>query len=322
MSNSVLPHRISFIIPVLNGARFIADCIEHIIAEMGDGDELIVADNGSTDGTLDIVRRFDRIRLLQFPDFTIAALRNRGAEIAHGNLYAFIDSDCLVCSGWREAVKAVLEDESVDATGSRYDIPEKPHWIEKAWYSKKSRDRTRINYINSGNLVVRKEAFEAVGGFDEKLVTDEDYDLGERLNRQGHVMVEAPQVRAIHLGNPKSLGAFFRKQKWHATSSLRALQKGELDKPTAMAIVFMLCGLAALLLLPAVIRGGVSPLWIPLLIFFVPVFTALYRGFQFGAYRYAPSLAVLYFVFYYVRASVVIRYLYGKSFGRFFESHQ
>jgi len=316
MSEHDTQYKFSFIIPVLNGEKFIGSCIDHILAEMQDGDELIVVDNGSTDGTLDIVGQYDSIKLLQFPGSTIAALRNRGSEAATGDLFAFIDSDCLICPGWRQEVQSVLKDESIDATGSRYDIPEKPHWIEKAWYSKKSRGQRRINYINSGNLVLKRNVFKAVGGFDEVLVTDEDYDLGERLNQKGHVIVEAPQVRAIHLGNPKSLRAFYRKERWHATSSLRALQKGKLDRPTVMAIAFLACALAALVLLATLSWTGSSLILIPALILAVPVVTALYRGFQYQAYSYIPSLATLYFVFYIVRASILIRYLYLKVLGR------
>lgn len=309
-------HRISFIIPVLNGEKFIAQCIDYIVAEMRKGDELIVVDNGSTDGTLAIVGRYEQAVLLQRPGSTIAASRNHGSQAAGGDLFAFIDSDCLICQGWRRAVESVMQDESIDATGSRYDIPEKPHWIERAWYAKKVRGQRRINYINSGNLVVKRNVFEAVGGFDEKLVTDEDYDFGERLNRQGYVIVEAPTVRAIHLGNPKSLTAFYRKEKWHATSSLRALEKGKLDKPTAMTAAFLLCCLATVVHLAATTWISATPILIPVWVLLIPAVTALYRGFQFGVYTYIPSLVVLYFVFYIVRASVVVKFLYRKSFGR------
>jgi len=305
-------HRISFIIPVLNAEKFIGACIDHIIAEMHSEDELIVVDNGSTDGTLDIVRQYQQARLIQLQNPTIAASRNHGARTANGDLFAFIDSDCLICPGWRREAMSVLSDETIDATGSRYDIPDKPHWIEKAWYAKKSRGQRRINYINSGNLVVKKAAFEGIGGFDEKLVTDEDYDLGERLNRQGYVIVEAPQVRAIHLGNPKSLSAFYRKERWHATSSLRALGKGELDRPTAMAIAFLGCCLAAIVHSIAATWTGLTLAAIICWVLLVPAVTALYRGFQYRAFVYIPSLVLLYLVFYIVRAIVVISYFGGK----------
>ncbi|UCD63462.1 MAG: glycosyltransferase [Candidatus Zixiibacteriota bacterium] len=307
---------ISFIIPVLNGAKFIAKCLDGIIAEMDpELDEIIVLDNGSTDGTVDIVKGFSTVRLLERPGSTIAALRNRGTKVAQGEYFGFIDSDCVIAEGWREAVESVLRDENIHATGSRYDIPQPAHWIEKAWYAKKVKAMGPINYINSGNLVVKKGAFEAVAGFDERLITDEDYDLGTRLNRAGFAVIEAPRVRAVHLGNPKSLRQFFGKEKWHATSSLNALSQGRLDRPTAMTIALMACWLAALVVLPQVIAGRLSAAVPVILLLIVPVITTAYRALQYRAYRHFPSLVVLYAVFYVARALIIAQLLFAKATG-------
>ncbi len=322
MNDTIHRLSISFIIPVLNGEKFMAQCVEHIITEMREGDELIVVDNGSTDATLDIVRRYDRARILEYPDSTIAFLRNRGVEVAHGDLYAFIDSDVIICKGWRAAVESVIGDESIHATGSKYDIPEKPHWIERAWYSKRSKGLRPINYINSGNLIVRRAAFEAVGGFNEKLVTDEDCDLGERLNRDGYAVVEAPLIRAIHLGNPKSLWNFFKKEKWHATSSLNSLSQGVFDKPTVMTIAFMACLASVLATLPWVLSGQLNPLIFPALLLLVPLVTAVYRCYQFRAIRHILAFVVLYFVFYIARALIILQFLFERTLKRAFFGRQ
>lgn len=316
MNNESSKYSISFIIPVLNGERFIGDCIDPIIAEMNDRDELIVVDNGSTDRTLDIVRSYGRATILQFPKSTIAFIRNRGAEVATGSLFAFIDSDVMICKGWREAVASVMSDGSIHASGSKYDIPQPAHWIERAWYSKKSKGMTPINYINSGNLVVRRESFKAIGGFDENLITDEDYDIGQRLNQNSFRIIEAPQIRAIHLGNPKSLWNFYRKEKWHATSSLSSLTRGSIDKPTVMTFTFLLCCIIAVLTLPSVVMGKLSPFRLIGLLLFVPVLTAVYRTVQFKTFRHFPALVVLYFVFYVARTITFIQFLYGLTFSR------
>ncbi|UCG61422.1 MAG: glycosyltransferase [Candidatus Zixiibacteriota bacterium] len=318
MDNKQLNHRISFIIPVLNGEKFIADCIDHILAEMGDDDELIVVDNGSTDGTMDIVRRYSRVTVMQFPHSTIAYLRNRGTEVGSRELLAFIDSDCILCEGWRRAVASVLEDDTIHATGSKYDIPEPAHWIERAWYSKRTREMAPAKYINSGNLVVRREVFEAIGGFDESLVTDEDYDIGRRLNQSGFRIIEAPQIRVIHLGNPKSLRNFYRKEKWHATSSLNALTRGDIDKPTMMTMVFLLCCLIALLILPSIIAGKLSPVRLVALLLFVPLVTAFYRAVQYRAFVHIPAFIVLYFLFYIARGGTFLQYMYRLIMGRIY----
>ena len=316
MNNPTSKNSVSFIIPVLNGERFIGECIDSIIAQMFNNDELIVVDNGSIDRTLDIVRGYGRATILQFPKTTIAYRRNRGAEVAAGNVLAFIDSDCVLCQGWRENVDEVLTDENIHVTGSTCDIPHPSHWIERAWYSRRPKKVTPAKYINSGNLVVRREAFNAVGGFDENLVTDEDYDIGQRFNGNNFRVIEAPQIRVIHLGNPKSLWSFYRKERWHATSSLSSLTRGSIDKPTVMTFVFLLCLIVAVLTLPSVVLGKLSPFRLPGLLLFVPVLTAVYRAIQYETFRPFPALVVLYFVFYVARTITLLQFLYGSIFRR------
>lgn len=307
---------VSFIIPVLNSEKFIGKCIDNIITQMSDNDELIVVDNGSTDRTLDIVRGYGRATILQFPKTTIAYRRNRGAEVATGNALAFIDSDCVLCQGWRENVDEVLTDEDIHATGSTCDIPHPSHWIERAWYSRRPKRMTPAKYINSGNLVIRRDAFNAVGGFDENLVTDEDYDIGQRLNRNNFGVIDAPQIRSIHLGNPKSLWNFYLKERWHATSSLSSFTRGNIDKPTVMTFVFLLCLIVAVLTVPSVVLGKLSPFRLLGLLLFVPVLTAIYRVIQYETVRPFPALVVLYFVFYVARSVILLQFIYGSIFRR------
>ena len=108
----------SFVIPVLNGERFIEGCLKSIIAEMTAEDEITVVDNGSTDRTLEIVRSFAQVRLLEHPHMTISTLRNWGAATSTREYLAFIDADCLVCDGWRAAAVRILSNPKVSATGS------------------------------------------------------------------------------------------------------------------------------------------------------------------------------------------------------------
>jgi glycosyltransferase involved in cell wall biosynthesis len=298
---------ISFIVPVLNGERYILSCLDHISREMAPGDEIIVVDNGSTDKTIQIARAYPGVQLLQHPLVSISALRNRGAEQAKGDLFAFIDSDCLVCPGWRKAAVEVLTDERIAATGSIYDFPANPTWVEKAWLSSKNRTARAVEYINSGNFIVKRRAFEAVHGFDELVLTDEDTDIGARLRAQGFGIIDNPEVRAIHLGNAKTIVQFYRKQRWHALGGMKLSQHGRLDKPMVMHMLFLLSVLSALILVYFAVLGTINPIVIPIVCVWVPVVTALYQMVHYGSVKYVLHVMLLYLVFYLARTAALFR---------------
>jgi len=302
---------VSFIIPVLNGAAHIGDCLDHIQAEMEAGDEIIVVDNGSTDGTLDIVKEYD-VRVLEFPDITIAGLRNRGAEIAGGTLLAFIDSDCLLLRGWREAVEDILGDDSIHATGSISAVPESARWVEKAWLSQRYKNRTKVYYMGSANFIVKKEIFQEVGGFDESLVTDEDTDIGIRITEKGYNIVEDPAVGIIHLGNSKTLSEYYKRQRWHATSVIDTAFKEGIDKPFIMTVLFMLCSSLSFIYL---IFSGINEITLFLLalsLLAIPALTAFYKVITFKNAGYFFHLVILFFIFYLARSITITQYLFKR----------
>ena len=304
---------ISFIIPVLNGSRYIGQCLDHIAAEKAAEDDIIVVDNGSTDDTLDIARRYDNVTILQHPGITIAALRNRGAEVAQNDLLAFIDCDCLVCPGWRQAVEDVMSDKSIVATGSIYDVPEKSTWVERAWLSERADNVMKINYINSGNLIVRSFVYKEIGGFNEALETDEDYDIGARITVKGYTMLHDPAVRVIHLGNAKTLKQHFQRKFWHSTSMLETVKRNGLDKPFIMTLAFLFFGLAFISLLPISLHNKFIFIGSLLGLIVVPVATALYRVLMYKNYRYFFELIILYLVFYLARISALFRAVFGPK---------
>jgi glycosyltransferase involved in cell wall biosynthesis len=302
----------SFIIPVLNGDKYIKDCLNHIMREKNTEDEVIVVDNGSTDRTLEITKSYPEVKIQIHPGLTIAALRNRGADAAKGTALAFIDADCIVCDGWRESAEARLKADGIHATGAKCDIPDNAGWVEKAWYSQRSMFPGPVKYLNSGNLIVLANIFRVVGGFDEALETDEDYDLGVRLKKAGYLMVEDPQVRTIHLRNPKSLGAFLKKEKWHATSMLSSLKRNEIDKVTLMTTLFILMNQSALAGLFFVPSLSTVLILITVALLSVPVVTSIYRVVTYRCYPYLLHLVILYFLFFTVRSWIIIRIIIRK----------
>ena len=120
--------KISFIIPVLNGEEYLDLCLKHLENEVEKNDEIIVVDNGSSDNTIQIIEQHNNIILLDSTGLTIAGSRNLGAKKSSGNIFIFIDSDCLLCDGYRKNVIDTLNDSKIHATGSKCGLPNEPNW--------------------------------------------------------------------------------------------------------------------------------------------------------------------------------------------------
>ena len=300
---------ISFIVPLHNEETTIVLCMEAIVAQMRSGDEVIVVDNGSSDSSISKINSFSNITIIEKPKCTIAAVRNAGAAIAKGDILAFIDADCVLSNYWRVEVAKSLKDDGVGATGSKVDIPDDAVWIERVWYSQRDDKCSRVSYINSGNFVVRKSIFDKVGGFSEELITGEDSELGWRINKAGYAIINNPAIKSIHMGNPKNLENFYRKEKWHALGMLGTFKICCLDKPVIMTILFFACNISALMLFPVLIyRSSVNLaiLTLTVISLIIPAVTAVYRVISFKNSKYFVQLILLYWIYYIARANVLL----------------
>ena len=213
--------RVSFIIPVLNSVDTIERCLRAISAQLPEGGEIIVADNGSSDGTPELARSIAN-RVLVDKQATIAKLRNRGAQEARGDILVFVDSDCILAESWLERALEILKDEDVLMTGSKTHLlsPDAP-WVQLAW--KLHLDRTceddNADWIVSRALALKREAFSLAGGFDESLVTCEDVALGHMIKRRGRI-VSSSALSPLHLKDAESLREMYKKEVWRGRDSI------------------------------------------------------------------------------------------------------
>lgn len=207
---------ISFVIPVYNESRYISGNIGKIDKFCPVGYEVIVVDNGSTDDTVKLAINLGAIVYFE-PLATIGNLRNIGAFHAKGQILVFLDADVYLTKEWQcqieEVVRTITQEDEKLVTGSRCDVADPPSWIEKHWFQGMLKEKA--NYINSGHLIVSKQLFLKVGGFDETIVTGEDQDFCTRAKKNGAIIVNNSLLRVIHLGYPKDVVEFFRREKWH-----------------------------------------------------------------------------------------------------------
>lgn len=304
--------KISFIVPLYNEDKVIKACLDSIVSEMKNGDEIIVIDNGSTDNSIKFVKSYNGIKLFRKPKLTIAGLRNFGARLASGELLAFIDADCIICPNWRINVIDTMSNADVAACGSKYDIPVGARWIEKAWFSQKRKSEGKVNYINSGNLVVKKDIFIEAGGFNEDLVTGEDAEFGLRLDKANYVIWENPMIKVIHLGNPKDIWSFYKKQCWHGLGMFGTMKISFFDKPvlmTALFLLFLIFGIISFFLINNIVFAFSS---ISFFLFFIPIVSAFYRVMQYQNFIYFPHLVVLYLLYFLARINALFKITIGQ----------
>lgn len=251
-----MPPVLSFIIPVRNDAQRLRRCLESIrVSVTAVPSEVIVADNGSTDQSADVARGAGA-RVLTLPDGRVAEVRNTAARAASGEFLAFVDADHELDRGWSVAAVQLLQDGSVTAVGAQYHAPADGTWVQHVYdllrrHEPGCRD---VDWLPSGNLVVRRVAFEGIGGFDGTLETCEDVDLCQRLKERGGRLVAADRLRSVHFGDPKTLGALFRGELWRGRDNLRVSLRGRLTLRSIPSLAMPLLTLMAL----ALTAGGLA----------------------------------------------------------------
>lgn len=217
----------SIVIPAKNEEANIGRCLDSIRHVEWDARqfEVIVVDNGSTDGTVDIARG-KGAQVYVKPELTISGLRNFGAGHASGEILAFIDADCTVKASWLAKASSYLLRKEVACFGSPPIVPEDATWVQKAWFAvrKKRTDLCETDWLESMNMFVRREAFVASGGFDETLITCEDYDLTMRLKKHGLIITDSSIV-AVHHGEAATVMHFFRKELWRGKSNFAGMMQ-------------------------------------------------------------------------------------------------
>jgi len=172
---------VSVVVPALDEAARLPDSLASLQSQTGDEiSAIVVVDGGSTDGTRDVARSAG-VRLLDQSGMGIAAARNQGARATTGQWLAFVDADTTVDERWVEALRQFCEVEGLAAASARCRVVDEPRG--KAMQSVLNRvfPHLRRPILPGFNLLVRRDAFDAVGGFPE--VPNEDTALSRRLGR-------------------------------------------------------------------------------------------------------------------------------------------
>lgn len=198
--------RVTVVMPVLDRADVIGDAIASVQAQSLADWELMVVDDGSTDGTAAVVAGFaerdPRVRLLTGAHEGVSAARNRGVAATSAPLLAFLDSDNVWTPDFLATTVGGLELGAPGGARADFAYSSVRRLSETGQHflggtSDYAELLDGANVIDLNALLVRREAFDAVGGFDAELRRWVDYDLELRMLRR-FVGVHVPVVGVVY----------------------------------------------------------------------------------------------------------------------------
>lgn len=209
--------RVSVIVASYNRAEALGRAVDSLLAQRTTIPfEIIVSDNGSTDRTPVVVNAFaaagHAVRYVWEPRRGVSYARNTGAAAASAPILAFTDDDQHLAPTWISTIVSVLDEHpGVDAIGGRvlaqWDHP-RPPWLTPRLVGPVSlfdRGDARLRLhrrqwmcLPGGNLAIRRDAFESLGGFDPAYARSQDRELTVRLLLTGRSAMYVPDMVAYH----------------------------------------------------------------------------------------------------------------------------
>jgi len=197
---------VSVIVPAYNAEATLGDCLAALQAQSMSRDryEVIVVDDGSTDRTAEVARRYG-VRLIRQSNAGPAAARNRGVEAAQGGILLFTDADCAPVPGWIERLTEPFRAPEVAGAKGVYRTRQKElvaRFVQVEYegkYARMSR-RDHIDFVDTHSAAYRRHVFLVNGGFDAVFPTAsvEDQEFSFRLARKGYRLVFAPRAVVYH----------------------------------------------------------------------------------------------------------------------------
>jgi lipopolysaccharide/colanic/teichoic acid biosynthesis glycosyltransferase/GT2 family glycosyltransferase len=220
------PCRYSIIVPAYQAAATLPACLAALSRQTVDPAtyEVILVDDGSSDGTADIARRAGVTAIVQ-AHAGAAAARNRGAAAAQGELLLFTDADCEPVPGWIAAVTAPFCELSTagragagEIAGAKGTYLTRQRSMVARFTQLEYEDRydrmagaERIDFIDTYSAAYRRDIFIANNGFDPGFAYDEDQEFSFRLAEKGYRLVFAPAAQVYHQHN-RTLAQYVRRK--------------------------------------------------------------------------------------------------------------
>jgi len=216
--------KLSIIILTYNSSRYIEGLLDSL-KNFAKDSEVLIVDNNSPDETVKLANKFDFVKVLETGEnLGFAKGINFGAKKANGDFLLFINPDAVFKSGKIEDFISVFDDSEVGACGGKLisldgEVEKSAGRFFNLWealaitlgvdevlgvrFSPDS--RKEVDFVSGGSMMVRRIAFEKVGGFDENFFMYlEDMDFCYRMKKVGYKTIFTPEIVISHAGQGSS----------------------------------------------------------------------------------------------------------------------
>jgi glycosyltransferase involved in cell wall biosynthesis len=274
---------VTVIVPAYNAEATLGDTLDALEAQDHPPVDVIVVDDGSTDRSPDIARKYvgrsrHRVTVLEQDNKGPAAARNRGVEATDADIIVFLDADCVPPPDWLAALTGALNDDVVGASCGYFPVnPE--HLVARFVDHEIARRQERslgkeVDVLATYATAYRRDAFLAAGGFstDFRTASGEDFDLAFTLHQKGGRLLFTDAGRVGH-HHPPSLDIYLRQQYhrgyWRVPMYLRNRDKfvrGDSYTGYEAQTQFILANLAVLSLPATAVHAAAPALGLGLLL--------------------------------------------------------
>lgn len=223
---------VSVVIPVFNRAKMIHKALDSLVDQIYKQFEVIIVDDGSTDNLDEVIDSYrDQLQIIKLTlehCGNIAFLRNQGFLVAQGEFIAVLDSDDWCRRDRIEKQRCYLMNNDIDVVASWVELidectTDNTRRLDALYNSRRTREELIDVFLNEGccicnsSVMIRRSAFEKVGGYDERMIICEDFNLWIKFLLQDFkisIIEEKLIIRKLHKksvtegysGNPVSVG--------------------------------------------------------------------------------------------------------------------
>jgi glycosyltransferase involved in cell wall biosynthesis len=195
---------LSVVIICRNEQETIGRCIASVLEETGEGAEVILVDSASTDGTVNVARRFP-VTVVQLDSTSLlspSAGRYIGSKFCTRGFIFFIDGDMIVYPGWARQARESIQGEKLGGVNGRL------YWVfpgEELHLNSPDRLPTGSLEYLGGAAVYKRSVLQKCGSFHPFLLGEEERELGQRIRKAGFSLKRLDVPMAYHIAKPRTV---------------------------------------------------------------------------------------------------------------------